>query len=322
MSKAKKSDRRIKHANRKKTDTSFSRFIRNNYKRMSSKQELIHYDNIEGESEETVNIAINDSINTVNGTAIHINRKAIKKLSSKINNIDKAPKNKVNISHFTKMPSVVSKYTTTKFTNVKNLISNTKIIMTTLFLTGSVAIVFSLLVCMMGLLFGSPFGIFMSTEDTGTGFTLTSVVQEIEKDYSDKIRKIKVSNPHDDFELFESKYNLKEILAVYAVSRSTDSDIVIFNVEKKNTLKKIFWDFVEVKHDIVIYPVIEQEEVYDEFGNIYIQETITYRTKLIISTKVNTLEDTIKAYKLNKQQLSLLEELLSEENSSLWNKTL
>ena len=48
---------------------------------------------------------------------------------------------------------------------------------------------------------GSSFGIFMATEDIGTGYTLNTVIKETNEEYLAEIEKIQTGVTHDDFEL-------------------------------------------------------------------------------------------------------------------------
>ena len=106
----------------------------------------------------------------------------------------------------------------------KIAIANTKILTATLLAMGGVAVLFAIVICTIGLVMGSSFGIFMSTEDTGTGYTLTNVVQTINEEYIAEIERIKTEVQHDDFEIKEETPNWKDVLAIYAVKATTDFD--------------------------------------------------------------------------------------------------
>jgi uncharacterized membrane protein len=59
---------------------------------------------------------------------------------------------------------------------------------------GWVAVVIIIVICLIGLLVGSIFGVFFSGEDSGTGRSMPSVVQELTTEFYDKIEEIKSSN--------------------------------------------------------------------------------------------------------------------------------
>lgn len=92
---------------------------------------------------------------------------------------------------------------------VKVAIANTKIMIAALVGTGGITILFTIIICIIGLFMGSSFGIFMATEDTGTGYTLNTVIKEINEEYLAEIEKIKTGVPHDDFELSDETPKLE-----------------------------------------------------------------------------------------------------------------
>ena len=53
---------------------------------------------------------------------------------------------------------------------------------------GWVAVVVIIVLCLVGLIAGSVFGIFFSGEDSGTGMSMQTVVQEINQEYEMCIR--------------------------------------------------------------------------------------------------------------------------------------
>ena len=73
----------------------------------------------------------------------------------------------------------------------KLAIANTKILIAALVGTGGIAILFTIIICIIGLVMGSSFGIFMATEDTGTGYTLNTAIKEIKEEYLAEIEKLK-----------------------------------------------------------------------------------------------------------------------------------
>ena len=61
---------------------------------------------------------------------------------------------------------------------------------------------------------GSCFGIFFGGEDTGTGQTIRTAVQEINQEYMNRIDEIKQMMTHDKVETTGSRAAWKEVLAV------------------------------------------------------------------------------------------------------------
>jgi hypothetical protein len=62
---------------------------------------------------------------------------------------------------------------------------------------GWIAVMIILVICLIGLLVGSVFGVFFSGETGGSGQSMQSVVREINIDYLNRIAAIKRDNPHD-----------------------------------------------------------------------------------------------------------------------------
>ena len=80
------------------------------------------------------------------------------------------------------------------------------------------------MICLIGLIIGSCFGIFFSGEDSGTGQTMQTAVQEINTEYQENLDEIKAAHSYDVLEMSGSRAVWKEVLAVYAVKTTTDPD--------------------------------------------------------------------------------------------------
>ena len=77
-------------------------------------------------------------------------------------------------------------------------------------------------VCLIGMMAGSCFGIFFSGEDSGTGMTMRDAAREINQEYNEKIEKIKTDNPYDKLILSGSRATWPEILSIYAVKTTSE----------------------------------------------------------------------------------------------------
>ncbi len=203
----------------------------------------------------------------------------------------------------------------------KIAIANTKILTATLLAMGGVAVLFAIVICTIGLVMGSSFGIFMSTEDTGTGYTLTSVVQTINEEYAAEIEKIMTEVPHDDFEITEETPNWKDVLAIYAVKATTDFDgveVVTVDEQKAELIRNVFWDMTELTYETETYEETETVEITDEEGNTTEQEITVTKTRLIISAKNKTAAEAAVEHNFNDSQTEQLKELLNYTNDNLW----
>jgi len=206
----------------------------------------------------------------------------------------------------------------------KIAIANTKILTATLLAMGGVAVLFTIVICTIGLVMGSSFGIFMSTEDTGTGYTLTNVVQTINEEYVAEIEKIKTEVPYDDFEITEETPNWKDVLAIYAVKATTDFDgveVVTVDEQKAELIRNVFWDMTELTYETETYEETETVEITDEEGNTTEQDMTVTKTRLIISIKNKTAAEAAVEYNFNDNQMEQLEELIHDNNEGLWRFT-
>ena len=133
---------------------------------------------------------------------------------------------------------------------VKAIIAATKALIAAIVAGGWVVVLIIVVICLIGLLIASCFGIFFSGEDSGTGQTMQTAVQEINADYQENLDEIKASHSYDVLEMSGSRAVWKEVLAVYAVKTTTDPDnaqeVATMDDEKLELLKDIFWQMNEI----------------------------------------------------------------------------
>jgi cell wall-associated NlpC family hydrolase len=187
---------------------------------------------------------------------------------------------------------------------------------------GWIAVTVILIICMIGLLTDSVFGIFFSGGDSGNGCTMPEAVAEINTEYADKISEIRVNNPHDDIALTGTRALWKDVLAVYAVRTVTDTDnaqnVATMDDSKKVILQGIFWDMNAVSYRTDNVTVTETAVTDDGAGNLVeTGETVT-KTVLYISVSGKTAAETADEYGFTAGQKAQLAELLSDEYADLW----
>lgn len=209
---------------------------------------------------------------------------------------------------------------------VKAIIATTKALISAIVAGGWVAVVIIVVICLIGLLAGSCFGIFFSGEDSGTGQTMQTVVREINTDYQDKLDEIKSSVSYDVLEMSGSRAVWKEVLAVYSVKTTTDPDnaqeVATMDDSKKEVLKNIFWQINEISSRTESQTETVVEESDDGHGNIVETETTVTHTYLYITVSHKTAEEMANQYSFNASQQKMLAELLTDENNSLWSAVL
>ncbi|HCC34773.1 MAG TPA: CHAP domain-containing protein [Ruminococcaceae bacterium] len=209
---------------------------------------------------------------------------------------------------------------------IKAIIAALKALIAAIAAGGWVAVVIILIICMIGLLVGSIFGIFFSGEDAGNGYTMPMAIQEINQEYADKIKEIRDGNSHDDVQMSGSRAEWKEILAVYAVKVNTDpanaQDVATMDEDKKELLRSAFWDMNTLSHRTETKEVIEVTVEGDGDEDFISTETTVTKTILYITVSHKTAAEMAEQYGFTAEQQAQLTELLSEEYADLWSAVL
>ena len=88
---------------------------------------------------------------------------------------------------------------------IKAIIAGTKALIAAIMAGGWIAVAVILIICLIGLLVGSVFGIFFSGEDSGNGMTMQTVVREINADYDSRLDEIINGTSHNVLEMSGSR---------------------------------------------------------------------------------------------------------------------
>ena len=209
---------------------------------------------------------------------------------------------------------------------VKAIIAATKALIAAIAAGGWIAVLVIVIICLIGLLIGSCFGIFFSSEDSGSGYTMQNVVQEINDDYQQQIDTTKANLSHDVLEMSGSRAVWPEVLAVYAVKTTTDPDnpqeVATIDDSKKAILTDIFWEMNQISSRTETRTETVITETDDGNGNIVETESTVTQTYLYITVSHKTAEEMAEQYGFDEEQKEQLAELLAEENRSLWSAVL
>lgn len=177
---------------------------------------------------------------------------------------------------------------------VRDIITGARTLSTALTAGGTVSIIIIMILCLVGLLLGSGFGIFFSGENTGNGQTLQSVIHEINEDYAERLDELRAGYSYENTEISGSRAPWQEVLAVYAVHTTDSTDVMTMDDVRAAILKDIFW---------------QMNKITDVPGADGIIITITHKTP-------DEMADLLDFTPSQRKQLS---ELLSEEYRSMWN---
>lgn len=176
----------------------------------------------------------------------------------------------------------------------------------------STAVAMVLVICLIGLLIVSPFGIFFSGEDSGTGYTMPDAVSMLNSEFAARIEHIKAENPYDELDMDNAGSaamisNWRDVLAVYAVRTTTDNaspdEVATLTEEKMEILREIFWDMNAISYHLETVSGGE-----DEGDTVILRITVTVKDHLQMADE----------YRFNADQRKLLEELMQPEYQELF----
>ena len=205
---------------------------------------------------------------------------------------------------------------------VKAIIAAVKELVAAIAAGGWVAVVIIIVIMLVALIVGSCFGIFFSSEDTGSPMTMKSVVQEINMDYQSSLDTIRNMTVHDKMETSGARAVWPEVLAIYAVKVNTDpnnpQDVASMDDAKKAMLKEIFWEMNQINSRVETTEETVLIETVDEDGNIVVTETTETVTTLYITVTHKTAMTMAYEYGFTEEQKQMLNELLQDENASMW----
>lgn len=224
--------------------------------------------------------------------------------------------------------AVVAAKATGKFlvSSVKAAIAGAKALVSAIAAGGWVAIVAVVIICLIGMIVGSSFGIFFSSEDTGSTQTMQEVVQDINDEYMERLDDIKDSVEYDELEMSGARAVWPEVLAIYAVKTTTDPDnpqeVASITDEKIELLRDIFWQMNKIDHETEDVTEMELAESDDGNGNIVEDWQEVTNTYLYITVSHKTAEEMAEELGFDDDQMLQLEELLADENSALWTMVL
>ena len=199
---------------------------------------------------------------------------------------------------------------------IKGIIAATKALISLLLAGGWVAMVVIVIICLIGLLVGSIFGIFFSSEKTSpNAITMKDVIAECNQEFSDKLQIIQDQNPHDDYVLDGNMATWKDVLIIYTVKQANGfdgSEVITMDDNKKALVKQIFWEMNSLSSEVKTEKVTEQGVNTDEMP-----KEVEKRVLHIKITSKNA-EQMKKDYHFNAAQIRQYNELSSSEYNSLW----
>lgn len=218
---------------------------------------------------------------------------------------------------------------------VKGIIENIKIFVGAI-CASSVPLVLILVIAgMIAAIVASSFGIFFagssfSGDNTDSTPTLQEVVLSINQEYTDEIESIKIDNPHDELVMLGGRSDWQDVLAIYAISVTTDpdnpTDVVTMTDDRIEILRTIFWEMNTINYEIEeVTETVSVQSVDDEGnpltdaeGNLIMEEQETVTNVLHITINHLSAQDEADNLGFSDAQNAQLAELLDVRYASLW----
>lgn len=172
---------------------------------------------------------------------------------------------------------------------------------------GSVCVLLVVVLCLVGLLAASPFGILFAKE-SGTGSVPVSVaVAQVNYDLNARLESLQ-SESYDEIKIIGQPPEWADILAVFAVyvaGGDNPVDVATMDADRIARLKAVFWDMTALDSAVttIRHPDSDPNDSVDD----------SYSEKILtITISAKTVEEMAAAYGFNQEQLDTLEELLSQ----------
>ena len=161
--------------------------------------------------------------------------------------------------------------------------------------------------CLVGLLAASPFGILFAKE-SGTGSVPVSVaVAQVNYDLNARLESLQ-SGSYDEVRIIGQPPEWADILAVFAVyvaGGDDPVDVATMDADRIARLKAVFWDMTALDSAVTTIRHSDSDP-NDSVDDSYSEKILT------ITISAKTVEEMAAAYGFHQEQLDTLEELLSQ----------
>ena len=206
-------------------------------------------------------------------------------------------------------------------TAIKTIISWTQSLIAAILAGGWIAIIIIIVICLIAMICSSVYGIFFSNESGVNVKSMSSVISETNKEFTNKITEIQNTNEHDDYEINSHRTEWKDVISVYTVlitGGKEQSDTITLDDKKIQKLKDIFWEMNTISYRIE--SVEKDIEVIEDGGNTHTEKAI--RKVLYIEIQGKSVEEMSNIYNFSENQLQQIAELRSDKYKDLWSNVL
>ncbi len=180
---------------------------------------------------------------------------------------------------------------------------------------GWVVIVVVLVICMIGLLIASPFGIFfLDGGGSPDAVSPTAVIAQINSEYADRLSALQTEGTYDRVEIQGGPPSWPDVFAVFAaktVGGADGAQVSVLDTDTVEKLRTVFWDMTKIT-------TAELEVEHPAEG-----DTAAWTEKVLtITVTPRTPDDMRVFYAFTDQQNASLDELLTAATRDMWNTLL
>lgn len=172
---------------------------------------------------------------------------------------------------------------------------------------GWVVIVIVLVICLVGMLVASPFGIFFADDGNASdAVSPSSAVAQINGELADRLTQLQENGTYDRVEIQGQPPAWSDVLAVFAAKTAGAEDgvdVAVLDPERVELLRTVFWDMTKITSstEMVEHPANEDTGAWSE-------EVLT------ITITARTPDDMRVFYSFTEEQNEALDELLTSSD--------
>ena len=195
---------------------------------------------------------------------------------------------------------------------------------------GWVAVVVILVICVIGLLVGSVYGIFADDSLTaGQGIPVRQAVATLDGEFQDRIDSLSQSISHDRWNITSKDGSVsvqwEDVLSVFAARISGDlsqTPITTLTDAQLTDLRTLMWEMTEIAPDTHTETHTETVTEIDENGNEKTHIEMVREKILTLEISHKTPQEMATAYAFSDRQNSYLALLTSSDTDPLWEQLL
>lgn len=175
---------------------------------------------------------------------------------------------------------------------------------------GSICAVLVMVLCVVGLLAASPFGILFAGESgSGNSVPVSAAVAQVNYDFNAQLEELQTDG-YDSIAIEGQPPEWPDILAVFAVyvtGGENAVDVAVLDADRVARLKAVFWDMTSISStvDTTHHPDSDPDDSVDDS---YTEKALT------ITITAKTAEEMVTIYGFTQEQIDTLHELLEQRD--------